>query len=69
MEITPRAVETRSDTPKRLLRDQDNPVVRARVLAEVEEVVEATPIGGLELKGFGKPIEAFTVSATVPIRA
>jgi class 3 adenylate cyclase/CheY-like chemotaxis protein len=38
-------------------------VVSQRVLAEVDEAVEAEPLGPLELKGFGKPIEAFAVSA------
>jgi adenylate cyclase len=38
-------------------------VVSQRVLAEVEQIVEAEPLGGLELKGFGKPMEAFAVSA------
>jgi class 3 adenylate cyclase len=43
-------------------------VVSRRVLAEVEEVVEAVPVGALVLKGFGKPVEAFSVSdvARVP---
>jgi len=39
-------------------------VVSRRVLAEVEEVeeiVRAEPVGALALKGFGKPIEAFSV--------
>ncbi len=39
-----------------------------RVLAEVEEIVEATPLGALELKGFGKPVEAFAVGSLVPVR-
>ena len=38
-------------------------VVSQRVLAEVEEFVEAQPLGKLELKGFGKPLEAFAVTA------
>lgn len=42
-------------------------VVSQRVLAEVEELVEAKPLGALELKGFGKPIEAFAVSSAVPV--
>jgi adenylate cyclase len=37
-------------------------VVSRRVLAEVEQIVEAEPLGRLELKGFGKPVEAFAVS-------
>jgi adenylate cyclase len=43
-------------------------VVSQRVLAEVEELVEASPLGGLELKGFGRPVEAFAVAATAPAR-
>jgi len=42
-------------------------VVSQRVLAEVEELVEARPLGRLELKGFGKPVEAFAVAAAVPV--
>jgi class 3 adenylate cyclase/CheY-like chemotaxis protein len=41
-------------------------VIGPRVLAEVEEIVEATPLGALELKGFGKPVEAFAVTSAVP---
>jgi adenylate cyclase len=44
-------------------------LIGPRVLAEVEEIVEATPLGALELKGFGKPVEAFAVTALVPVRA
>lgn len=40
-------------------------VIGARVLAEVEEIVEATPLGALELKGFGKPVEAFAVTGAL----
>jgi adenylate cyclase len=36
-------------------------VVSQRVLAEVEELVDAEPVGALTLKGFGKPVEAFAV--------
>ena len=42
-------------------------VVSQRVLAEVEEIVEAESLGLLELKGFSKPVEAFAVSATAPV--
>jgi adenylate cyclase len=42
-------------------------VVSQRVLAEVEELVEAKPLGGLQLKGFGKPVEAFAVAGSVPV--
>jgi class 3 adenylate cyclase len=42
-------------------------VVGRRVLAEVEELVEAEPLGKLELKGFGRPIEAFAVAGSVPV--
>jgi len=44
-------------------------VIGPRVLAEVEEIVEATPLGALELKGFGRPVEAFAVTALVPVQA
>jgi class 3 adenylate cyclase len=44
-------------------------VVGQRVLAEVEELVEAESLGKIELKGFGKPVEAFAVSALIPARA
>jgi class 3 adenylate cyclase len=44
-------------------------VIGPRVLADVEELVEAEPLGKLELKGFGKPVEAFAVSALVPVGA
>ena len=43
-------------------------VIGQRVLAEVEEFVEVQPLGKLELKGFGKPIEAFAVTAASPAR-
>jgi class 3 adenylate cyclase/CheY-like chemotaxis protein len=43
-------------------------VVSRRVLAAVEELVEADSLGRLELKGFGKPVEAFAVSAASPAR-
>jgi adenylate cyclase len=36
-------------------------IVSRRVLAEVEEIVEAEPVGALTLKGFGNPIEAFSL--------
>jgi class 3 adenylate cyclase len=39
------------------------------VLAEVEALVEAEPLGELELKGFAKPVKAFGVSSLAPIRA
>ena len=42
-------------------------VVSQRVLAEVETIVEAEPLGALRLKGFGKPVEAFAVTAAVPV--
>jgi class 3 adenylate cyclase len=42
-------------------------VVSQRVLAEVEELVEAQPLGKLALKGFGKPVEAFAVARAVPV--
>lgn len=36
-------------------------VVSRRVLAEIEEVAECLPVGALLLKGFGRPVEAFSV--------
>jgi len=42
-------------------------VVGPRLLSEVEEIVEVTPIGALELKGFGKPVEAFAVTSAAPV--
>jgi class 3 adenylate cyclase len=42
-------------------------VVSRRVLAEVEDLVEAQPLGALGLKGFGKPVEAFAVARAVPV--
>jgi adenylate cyclase len=36
-------------------------VVSRRVLAEVELLVETEPLGALDVKGFGKPVEAFAV--------
>jgi class 3 adenylate cyclase len=44
-------------------------VIGPRVLAEVEELVEATPLGALELKGFGRPVEAYAVTALAPVEA
>jgi class 3 adenylate cyclase len=38
------------------------------VLAEIEELVEAEPLGKLELKGFGKPVEAFAIAAAARAR-
>jgi adenylate cyclase len=43
-------------------------VVGQRVLAEIEELVEAEPLGVLELKGFPKPVPAFAVTAAAPAR-
>jgi adenylate cyclase len=36
-------------------------VVSRRVLAEVEDLVVAEPVGELSLKGFGRPVEAFAI--------
>jgi adenylate cyclase len=36
-------------------------VVSQRVLADVEEIVTAVPLGALVLKGFGKPVQAYAV--------
>jgi adenylate cyclase len=44
-------------------------VVGPRLLSEVEEIVEATPLGAVELKGFPRPVEAHAVTALVPVRA
>jgi class 3 adenylate cyclase len=44
-------------------------LIGPRVQAEVEQIVEATPLGALELKGFSRPVEAFAVTALVPVRA
>lgn len=44
-------------------------VIGPRALSEVEDIVEATPLGALELKGFGKPVEAFAVTAASPVSA
>jgi adenylate cyclase len=44
-------------------------VVSQRVLAEVEELVEARALGELALKGFGKPVAAFAVTAAAPAHA
>ena len=40
-------------------------VVSRRILAEVEEIVEAEPLGRLELKGFHQPVEAFAIGEVV----
>lgn len=42
-------------------------VASQRVLAEVEELVNAQSLGGLELKGFGRPVEAYAVTSAVPV--
>lgn len=44
-------------------------VVSRRVLAEVEDLVEVEPVGALELKGFGKPVEAFAVLEAAGVTA
>jgi adenylate cyclase len=44
-------------------------VVGRRVFAEIEDLVEAEPLGALPLKGFGKPVEAFAVTSLVPVGA
>ena len=36
-------------------------LIGQRVLAAVEETVDAAPVGDLELKGFGRPIAAYEV--------
>jgi class 3 adenylate cyclase/CheY-like chemotaxis protein len=44
-------------------------VVSRRVLAEVEDRVEAEPVGTLTLKGFGRPVEAFAVVDPTCVRS
>jgi len=36
-------------------------VLSQRVLADVEEIVSAVPLGALVLKGFGRPVQAYAV--------
>jgi class 3 adenylate cyclase len=36
-------------------------LISQRVLAEIEDVVDASPIGQVELKGFGRPIAAYEI--------
>jgi adenylate cyclase len=36
-------------------------IVSRRVLADVDEIVEVEPVGELTLKGFGNPVEAFSL--------
>jgi hypothetical protein len=36
-------------------------LISQRVLADVEEVVDADPVGEIELKGFGRPVVAYDV--------
>jgi class 3 adenylate cyclase len=38
-------------------------LIGPRVFAAVEEFVDATPVGELELKGFGRPVSAYEVRA------
>jgi adenylate cyclase len=44
-------------------------VVSRRVLAEIEDVVDAVPVGSLVLKGFGKPVEAFAIQDVARVTA
>jgi adenylate cyclase len=44
-------------------------VVSRRVLAAVDEIAEVEPIGALGLKGFGQPVEAFSVRAVEGVPA
>ena len=37
-------------------------LISKRVLASVDELVEAEPVGALSLKGFGKPVPVFNVT-------
>ena len=38
-------------------------LISQRLLAAVEELVDAEPVGELELKGFGRPVAAYEVRA------
>jgi adenylate cyclase len=38
-------------------------LINQRLLAEIEDVVDAIPVGELELKGFGRPVPAFELHA------
>lgn len=38
-------------------------LINQRLLAEIEDVVDAVTVGELELKGFGRPVPAFEVQA------
>jgi class 3 adenylate cyclase len=40
-------------------------LISQRVFAEVEEAVEAAPVGELELKGFARPVSAYEVRRLV----
>jgi adenylate cyclase len=44
-------------------------LISRRVHAEVEDVVEVEPIGVLELKGFGKGVDAFAVLDSIRVEA
>lgn len=44
-------------------------VVSRRVLAEIDDLVEAEPVGALSLKGFGRPVEAFAIVDTERVTA
>ena len=37
-------------------------LISQRVYAAVEEAVDAEPVGELELKGFGRPVETYAVT-------
>ena len=36
-------------------------LITERVLAEIEDVVDAAPVGHVELEGFGRPIAAYEI--------
>jgi len=44
-------------------------LVSRRVYAEVEDVVEVEPVGPLDLKGFGRNVDAFAVLDAVRVEA
>jgi adenylate cyclase len=41
-------------------------LVSERVLSEVEDLVDADPAGQLTLKGFVKPVSAFSIVSVLP---
>lgn len=77
--VDPRALETNQ---RMIIGESINLAARLQSFAEPGQIVvgprfhEATsdvatyePLGALELKGFGRPVEAFAVTALVPVQA